>query len=244
MAGAEQRAAARQAADVVQLLAGQASEVNRAGQARFGIKPRHSLGVPVRAIREVARTTSRDRELVQALWQTGVHEARILASMIADPAQVRPEDVDIWTEDFDSWDIVDQFCQNLYWKLPFAATKAEEYSRRSEEYVKRTGFALAAAVARRGAAGDQGALGRFIELAVEHGADDRNYVKKAVSWFLREVATRHPRLQSAVLEACQRLAADRGKGGRWIAADVRRELRRKGLMPGPGAGVAQSRNTS
>jgi len=215
---------------VLAQLYSRASEHNRAGQARFGIKPRHNLGLSVRDLRELAGQIRIDHGLATELWESGIHEARILCSMIADPALITADLVDRWTAEFDSWDIVDQFCQNLYWRLPFAEQKVDEYCQRPEEYVKRTGFSLIASIATRNRNLSAGRLCRFLDLAVGYGHDDRNYVTKAVSWALRVVAIRHPAALGEVLEACATLAASGSKGGRWVAGDVRRELVRRGLI--------------
>src|SRR3989441_10954884 len=110
------------------------------GMARFGIQTGKALGVSIPQLRNVAKQVGTDHELAQKLWKTGIHEARILASMIDDPAKVSDEQMEKWAADFDSWDIVDGSCGNLFDKTKFAVSKAHEWSKRKEEYVKRAGF--------------------------------------------------------------------------------------------------------
>jgi 3-methyladenine DNA glycosylase AlkD len=203
------------------------SEHNREGQARFGIRPARGLGVSIADIRVIARAIKGDHGLALALWATGIHEARILASMVADRGRVTPEDMDCWTAGFDSWDIVDQFCQNLFWRLPFAYAKVAEYCGRREEYVKRTGFSLIASLARHDrspAALD--ALRRCLDLIAEHGDDDRNYVRKAVSWALKQMAKARPELREDAVATARALGARSSRAGRWIQSDVIRELKK------------------
>lgn len=212
-------------AAVVARLEALGSEHNRQGQARFGIRPARGLGVSIANLRLLARGIRRDHALALSLWETGIHEARILASMVADPARVTPADMDSWAKAFDSWDIVDQFCQNLFWRLPFAYGKAAGYCARPEEYVKRTGFSLIASLARHDRSpGSTAALTECLGYVTSYGDDDRNYVRKAVSWALRQTGKARPELKDLAIAAARSLGSGGSRAGRWIQADVLREL--------------------
>ncbi len=181
----------------------------------------------VTQIRRLARDVGHDHDLALALWDTGVHEARILASILADPARVTPETADQWTASFDSWDIVDQFCLNLFWRLPFASAMVEKYCASKVEFVRRTGLSLVAAMAFKNKRASNVDLAAFIPLVTAAAArDDRNFVKKAASWALRQLGKRSPTLKAQAVAAAEglRTAYPKERAARWVAADVLREL--------------------
>lgn len=196
---------------------------NIAGMARFGINPAGTLGVSIPFIRGLARGR-RDHELAQELWASGIHEARILAAMVDDPVLVTDEQMEAWARDFDSWDVCDQVCMNLFDRTPAAFDKAVEWAGREEEFVKRAGFALMACLAwHHKTAADE----KFIALLpVIHreSHDRRNYVKKAVNWALRQIGKRNRRLNQAAIETARAIATSDSAAARWIAADALREL--------------------
>ena len=193
--------------------------------ARFGITADRALGVRVPDLRRLARRLAPDHELALALWDTGVHEARILASMIDDPAAVTEPQMERWAADFDSWDLCDQCCGNLFDRTPFAAAKAAEWSGRDEEFVKRAGFALMAWMAVHRKDEPDEAFRAFVPFIEREAHDDRNFVKKAVSWALRQIGKRNARLRGAAIAAAERISRDESRAARWIARDVLRELR-------------------
>ena len=194
------------------------------GMARFGINTESALGISVTRLRALARTLGRDHDLAAALWDSGVHEARILATIVDDPAEVDEAQMEAWADDFDSWDLCDQACGNLFDRTPFAFAKAAEWSTREEEFVRRAGFALmATAAVHRKDLPDR----RFEELLplIRAGAtDDRNSVKKAVSWALRQIGKRSPRLHARAIETGRRIERIDAPAARWIARDALREL--------------------
>jgi 3-methyladenine DNA glycosylase AlkD len=194
------------------------------GMARYGMAVDNRLGVKVPELRKLAKEIGRDHRLAQDLWATGIAEARILASMVDVPAVVSEEQMEAWAQDFDSWDVCDQVCMNLFEKTPLAWEKIPEWSRRQEEFVKRGGYALLACLAWH----DKKATDeRFIALlpVILEGADDpRNYVKKAVSWALRNIGKRNSRLRQAALDVAQQLADMDSKIAHWISADTIRDL--------------------
>ena len=192
--------------------------------ARVGINVDRALGVSIPNLRKLGRRYRTDHGLALALWETGVHEARILASMMDDPAQVREGQMEAWVADFDSWDLCDQVCGNLFDATPFATAKARAWTRRPEEFVKRAGFTL---IAERAAHDQTSADRAFIAWfpAIRRGAsDDRNYVKKAVNWALRGIGKRNRALNAAAIAEAELLAASEHRSARWIAHDALREL--------------------
>jgi 3-methyladenine DNA glycosylase AlkD len=194
------------------------------GMARFGINPENTCGVSVPNLRKLAKEVGRDHALAQELWASGVHEARILASMVDEPKLVTEEQMEAWVRDFDSWDVCDQVCMNLFEKVPVAWCKVSEWSQREEEFVKRTAFALLACFAWH----DKGAADeRFIELMpviVSGASDERNFVRKAVNWALRNIGKRNPNLNKAAIATAREIQGIDSKAARWIAADALREL--------------------
>jgi 3-methyladenine DNA glycosylase AlkD len=201
-----------------------ANQRNVAGMARFGINPHRALGVPVGMLRRIARCIGKNHALALALWKSGIHEARILAGIIDEPAKVTSRQMDAWACDFDSWDVCDQCCNNLFDKTPFAYRKAATWSRRREEFVKRAGFALMAALAVHDKKASDATFVKFL-LLIEHAAsDDRNFVKKAVNWALRQIGKRNARLRRLAIASARRIRRQDSRPARWIAADALREL--------------------
>ena len=194
------------------------------GMESFGINPENTLGVSMPAVRRLARDIGRDHRLALALWDTGVHEARILAGLIDIPASVTEEQMDGWVQDFDSWDVCDQVVMNLFDRTPFAYEKALEWSRREEEFVKRAGFALMASLAVHDKKAADEKFLRFLPAIHKASGDDRNFVRKAVNWALRQIGKRSLVLHGPAVQAAREIAATGTKSGRWIAADALQEL--------------------
>jgi 3-methyladenine DNA glycosylase AlkD len=236
--GAEAGAAeaALRASAVLDRIAPLGSEEARAGMARYGIRTEDAFGVSIYELRKVAKELGRDHELALALWATGNHEARLLASMVDDPAQVTERQMEEWVVEFDSWDVCDQVTSNLFDKTPFAYDKVREWSGSPDEWVKRAAFATAAALAVQDKRAVDEQFLEILELCRREAGDDRNYVKKAVNWALRNIGKRDLRLHAAALETAdailaegeRRAAADRkdpaARAMRWVARDALREL--------------------
>ncbi len=210
---------------VIEELKAQANPENVEGMARYGIRPDEALGVPIPRLREIARKVGKDHELAVALWASGIHEARILASFVDDPKLVTERQMEGWVRDFDSWDVCDQCCSSLFDNTPFAHEKAVEWSGREEEFVKRAGFTLMAALAVHDKKSGDEAFLRFLPLIEREGADERNYVMKAVNWALRQIGKRNERLNIAAVEVAEEMQRSNAKSARWIASDALRELR-------------------
>ena len=194
------------------------------GMARFGITGGTVYGISVTRLRALARRIGRDHALARRLWASGVHEARILASLVDDPALVTEAQTEAWVRDFDSWDVCDQVCGNLFDKTPFAYRKALAWSRRREEFIRRAGFALMAWLAFHDKAATDARLRRFLPAIIRAATDERNYVKKAVNWALRQIGKRNRALNREAIRAARAIQRLESPAARWIAADALREL--------------------
>lgn len=201
-----------------------ASPENVAGMARFGIRGARVLGVPVKELRAIARETGRSYVLAEVLWASGIHEARILASIVAEPKRVDLAQMERWVADLDSWDLCDQCCTNLWVRTPFARDQALVWSERAEEFVKRAGFVLMAQVAGKDRRAPAELLQRYLARAERAADDERNFVKKATNWAIREIGQRDAELNAAAIATCQRLKESESRAARWVGSDALREL--------------------
>ncbi len=195
-----------------------------ARMARFGIQTSKAFGVSIPQLRDLAKKIRTNHDLARKLWMTGIHEARILASMIDDPSKVSENQMEQWAADFDSWDVVDGCCGNLFDKTEFAIRKAREWSKRKEEYVKRAGFVLMAELAVHDKKAADKTFLDFFPLIVRESSDERNFVKKAVNWALRQIGKRNAALNAAAIKTCAEIVDSGSKSAKWIAADALREL--------------------
>lgn len=195
-----------------------------AGMARFGINPTNTYGIAIPTLRALAKQIGRDHGLALRLWESGVHEARILASMIDDPKAVTEAQMEAWVRDFDSWDVCDQVCGNLFDRMPFACDKAVAWSAREEEFVRRAGFALMAWLAFHDKRAPDSVFEAFLPVIQRHAADGRNFVKKAVNWALRQIGKRNLALNRKAIETARMIQQIDSKAARWVAADALREL--------------------
>lgn len=203
---------------------------NVAGMARFGIRPAKAYGVSTPVMRGIAKELRRAPgalQLASELWSTNVLEARIVATMIADPREIPEAEVERWVSDFDCWSICDAACICLLWKTPFAWRKVREWSRRKPEYERRAAFALLAGLAVHDKQATDKQFRSALSLIAKASTDDRNFVKKAVNWALRQIGKRNAELCQAAIEVAESLAASESRAARWIGHDALRELRRK-----------------
>lgn len=200
------------------------SAKNIAGMARFGISGSEMLGIPVPVLRKIAKETGRDQKLSLALWKSGVHEARLLAAFTGDAAKVTPRQMDAWVKEFDSWDVCDQVCGNLFDRTPHAYDKAIRWAHRKEEFVRRAGFALMATLAVHDKKADDARFLAFFPLIETYATDDRNFVKKAVNWALRQMGKRSAFLKAHAMRTGKRVLEIDTPSARWIARDALREL--------------------
>lgn len=220
--------------EVLKKLKSHGNPKNVEGMARFGINPEKTFGIPIPVLRKMAKEIGKDssfakaskdkHDLAQKLWNSGYHEARILAGFIDDPKLVTEKQMDAWIQDFDSWDVCDQVCANLFDKTPFAFDKAKEWAKRSEEFEKRAGFALMAALAWHDKEAKDEKFVHFFPLIKEGSTDGRNFVKKAVNWALRQIGKRSIQLNREARKWAEEIQKLDSKSAKWIAADALREL--------------------
>jgi 3-methyladenine DNA glycosylase AlkD len=198
----------------------------QAKMAHFGSHPGLALGISQPKLRALA-DHHRDHQLALKLWQTGIHEARMLASMVDDPQQVTPEQMESWVNDFDSWDICDGVCSNLFDRTPWAVERALAWSEREEEYVRRAGFVLMATLAVHNKKMPDEDFEQFFPVMLRHANDGRNFVRKAVNWALRQIGKRSPTLRQAAIAAARQIHESGSPSARWIANDALREFSAK-----------------
>jgi 3-methyladenine DNA glycosylase AlkD len=197
---------------------------NVEGMARYGINTRGTLGVSMPLLRAIGKRIGKDHSLALALWRSGIHEARILASLVDDPARVTDRQMDAWAGQFDSWDVCDQACQNLFEDVPSAYDKAVEWSRSEKDFVKRAGFVLMARLAASDRHAPDEKFRRLLPVIVRASVDERNFVRKAVNWALRQIGKRSPALHAAAVRSSRTLARSSSRSARWIGRDALREL--------------------
>ncbi|GAB4244052.1 MAG: DNA alkylation repair protein [Thermoleophilia bacterium] len=196
----------------------------REGMARFGITARCAYGVRLPQLRSLAAELGVNHSLALSLWAINCRETRILAGMIADPELVAPELMDLWARDFDSWEICDQTCMNLFDRTRYNYQKAVEWSTHPDQFVKRAGFVLMAQRAVRDREAPDRVFTALFPLIEKGSGDDRPYVKKAVSWALRQIGKRNPTLNREAVELARRLKASPRSPSRWVGSDAFREL--------------------
>jgi 3-methyladenine DNA glycosylase AlkD len=210
--------------EVIKALEARANPDNVAGMARFGINPENTLGISVRELRVLAKEIGRDHDLALRLWESGIHEGRMLATLVEDPKALGVSQAEAWAADLDSWDICDGLCFNVLWKTPFAYDKCGEWSAREEEFVKRASFALMAKLALSDRKQPDDRIAAFLPIIERESTDERNFVKKAVNWALRQIGKRSVGLNARAIATARRIEALDTKSSRWIARDALREL--------------------
>ena len=182
------------------------------------------LGSDFPKLRALAKQIGRDHALAQRLWEADLLETRLLASLVDDPRQVTPEQMDRWARDFDNWAVVDGCCLNLFRKTPCAYEKAVEYSAAPEEFVKRTGFVLMATLAVHDKHVPDATFAAFLPLIEREAGDPRSFVKKAVNWALRQIGKRSRALNEPAVALARKLAQSEDRAARWVGSDALREL--------------------
>jgi 3-methyladenine DNA glycosylase AlkD len=209
---------------VLEWLEGRGTKRNREGMARYAIVADKVFGVSVSDLKQLGKRLGTNHDLALALWDTGWYEARMLSAFVDDPVRVTAAQMDRWVKDFDNWAVCDHLCFHLFDRTPHAWRKVDQWSRRRDEFVRRAAFALLAALALhdRNAANDP--FLQRLGLIEDAAADDRNFVKKGVSWALRAVGRRSAELNEAAVEVARRLAASADAAPRWVGKDALREL--------------------
>ena len=216
----------RQVREVLSELERKGSKRNRDGMARYGIVAPKVFGVSVATIRQIGKRVGRSQPLAEALWKTGWYEARMLTAFVADPDRVTPALMDRWASDFDNWAVCDTLCFHLFDKTPHAYVKVGQWARRREEFVKRAAFALAASLAGHDKSAPERAFMKFLPLIERAAKDERNFVKKGVSWALRGIGMRSPALHASATSLARRLSVSSDAPARWIGHDALRDLNR------------------
>lgn len=209
------------------------NERNIAGMRRFGIQGENMLGIATPTLRALARGLKKEYKdvpkvlhaLAAELWQSGIHEAKILAAFIDVPALVTKVQMNAWAKDFDSWDVVDQVCGNLFDRTLYAFGMAIAWSKRQEEFVKRAGYAMMATLAVHDTAAGDKAFVEFFPYIKIGAVDERNFVKKAVNWAVRQIGKRNATLRPKAIRLAEEFLVLDTPSARWIARDALRELK-------------------
>jgi 3-methyladenine DNA glycosylase AlkD len=210
--------------DVLDKLQSKAKPEQLEGMAKYGMTVEKRLGVSVPDMRKLAKELGRDHKLALDLWRTGIAEARILAGMVGDPAKLTEEQMEEWVKDINSWDVCDQVCMNLFEKNQLAWQKIIDWSEREEEFVKRTAFSLMACLAWHDKKASDEKFIELLDVITRAATDERNFVKKAVNWALRNIGKRNLNLNETAISAAKEIQRLDSKAARWIAADAIREL--------------------
>ncbi|MGA2624637.1 MAG: DNA alkylation repair protein [Bacteroidota bacterium] len=192
--------------------------------ARYGIIAKKAYGISTPVLRHIAKEIGKNHGLARKLWSTGVLDARALAALIEDPAMVTEPQMERWVNDFDNWAVCDACCGNVFDKTPFAWKKAREWSRRKEEFVKRAAFSLMAALAVHDKKADDRQFLPFLVIIKREANDDRNFVRKAVNWALRQIGKRSPALNRKAIQTAEEIKRMDSRSAKWIASDALREL--------------------
>jgi len=210
--------------EIVQKLKSLSNPENVKGMARYGINPKNNLGISIYQLRPLAKEIGRNHPLALKLWDSKIHDARLLACFIDDPKKVTADQMDKWAEDFDSWDICDQACTSLFDLSPLAYEKVYQWSESDKEFMKRGAFSLIAGLAVHDKIATDKEFEQFLPIIIKHSVDDCNYVKKAVNWALRNIGKRNLHLNKRAIEAAKEIQKINSKSARWIASDALREL--------------------
>jgi len=198
--------------------------------AKYGITVEQRLGVSVPDMRKMAKAIGRDHKLALDLWRTRIAEARILAAMVGDPAKLTEEQMEDWVKGINSWDVCDQVCMNLFERNQLAWKKIVDWSEREEEFVKRTAFSLIACLAWHDKKASDEKFIELLPLIIRGATDERNFVKKAVNWALRNIGKRNLNLNKAAINTAKEIQLLDSKAARWIASDAIRELESESIQ--------------
>jgi 3-methyladenine DNA glycosylase AlkD len=200
------------------------------GMARYGIVGEQRLGVVIPDLRSMAKELGKNHPLAIKLWKTSIADAKILAAMIDDPTKLSEVQMENWVKDIDSWDICDQVCMNLFEKTPLAWKKIVEWSKREDEFTRRAAFALIACLAWHDKGADDEKFTRLLPVIKRGATDDRNLVKKSVSWALRNIGKRNLTLNKAAIDLAREVQRIDSKAARWIASDAITELESRAVQ--------------
>jgi len=210
--------------EIIQKLRSMSNPEAIIGMARYGINTKKCLGISIYRLRELVKEIDSNHELALQLWDSGLHDARLLACFIDIPSEVTEKQMDAWAHDFDSWDICDQACTSLFDTSPFAWKKVVDWAEQKEEFVKRGAFSLLAGLAVHDKNADDKQFEQTFPLIQRHAVDERNYVKKAVNWALRNIGKRNKALNKKAIVLSRKISQINSSSARWIASDALREL--------------------
>jgi len=210
--------------DVLDKLQSKARPDQLEGMAKYGMAVERRLGVSVPDMRKLAKEIGKDHKLALELWKTGIAEARIVAAMVGDPDKLTEEQMEDWVMGVNSWDVCDQVCMNLFEKNQLAWKKIVDWSGREEEFVKRTAFSLIACLAWHDKKASDEKFIKLLPVIIRGATDERNFVKKAVNWALRNIGKRNLNLNEAAINAANKIQRLDSKAARWVASDAIREL--------------------
>jgi 3-methyladenine DNA glycosylase AlkD len=216
--------------DVLDKLQSKAQPEQLKGMAKYGMTVEQRLGVSVPDMRKLAKEIGRDHKLALDLWKTGIAEARILAAMVGDPAKLTEEQMEDWVKGINSWDVCDQVCMNLFEKNQLAWKKIADWSEREEEFVKRTAFSLIACLAWHDKKASDEKFIKLFPVIIRGATDERNFVKKAVNWALRNIGKRNLNLNEAAINTAKEIQRLDSKAARWVASDAIRELESESIQ--------------
>jgi 3-methyladenine DNA glycosylase AlkD len=203
---------------------------NVEGMARFGIRAEKVFGVSKPKLDELAKKIGKNHRLGMELWETGIHDARLLGVLVSEAKKVSAKQMERWVKDFDNWDVCDGSCCHLFVFAAPAWKRAFEWTRRKKEFEKRAGFALAAFLVVHDKAAADAIYKKFLKAIEREAWDDRNFVRKAVNWALRNIGKRNPRLNRAAIASAERIRRQDTRAARWIAADALRELQSEAVQ--------------
>ena len=215
--------------EIIRDFKSQYNKNNLEGMARYGINTEKAFGVSMPYLRKMGKAIGKNSGLALELWNTGYHEARILATIIAEPGKVTLKQMEQWSSDFDSWDVCDQCCNNLFVDTPYAYKKAVQWSKQKKEFKKRAGFVLMAVLAVHSKELDYNAFISMLEIIKREAGDERNFVKKAVNWALRQIGKRNADLHKAAIKTAEEILEMDSKAAKWIARDALKELNSENL---------------
>jgi 3-methyladenine DNA glycosylase AlkD len=209
---------------VLDLIKENGNPVNLEGMQRYGIRFEKAYGCNIPFLRKLSKQFKKDHDLAKRLWATGIHEARILAFLIDDPKEVTEIQMEKWVRTLNSWDICDGLCSNLFRKTEWAHSKATEWACRNEEFVKRAGFVMMAVLAVHDKTADDKVFIEFLDIIEKESKDERNFVKKAVNWALRQIGKRNAALHKKAITYAKRIETLHSRSAKWIAKDALREF--------------------
>jgi 3-methyladenine DNA glycosylase AlkD len=196
----------------------------RAKMAYFGVHVEKAHGISTPQLHRLAKKIGKKQELSNQLWATGIHEAKCLATMIGEPAKVTEAQMERWARTFNSWDVVDAACCYLFVFAAPAWKKTNDWSRRKKEFVKRAAFSLMAYLSYKDKTAPDAKFIQLLGVIHRESRDDRNFVKKAANWALRNIGKRNRALNRAAIRTARQTRRLDSRSARWIAADAIREL--------------------